>query len=488
MYSTMKKLLYAVFVTALFASCNESFDDWASPQGFELEEAESYSLSVTPAAAIDLASVTTETVNLFTPSLEIPESAVLSSFSVSLTRPAEGETPAATYEISADNAGNVNTEELVTAVNSLYGRRPLQRSFDLNVIGYVYTNAAQTTAVKATADVVQVLVTPEAPEIAESYYIVGGPIDWGASAASKEMKFNHSDLDVYDDPVFTITFAAAEEGDTWFAIADEATCDAIANNEDGAWNRLFGTTNGNGNSGTSGSLARRTELGNDGSFMVENGAKYIQVTINMMDYTYEVKALSFEQFVYFIGATDGWGASDQKLESPDFDGKYTGYIYVADPNGWGLEFKFQRTAGSWDDEINSGIFTGGIAGDFEDGGGNIRATAGEGIYYITLDLAAGTLKGTKINNMNLVGDFNGWNAADDAQQMTWDAENYCYVITGAGVTASGWKFTANNDWGINLGGDVNALTQDGSNIEQVGTTIKLYPTRKTSDNIYCTIE
>ena len=103
-------------------------------------------------------------------------------------------------------------------------------------------------------------------------------------------------------------------------------------------------------------------------------------------------------------------------------------------------------------------------------------------------MASGTLKGTRITNMNLVGDFNGWNAADDAQQMTWDAENYCYVITNAGVTANGWKFTANNDWGINLGGDLTALTANGANISAVGKTIKLYPTRKTSDNIYATVE
>lgn len=71
----------------------------------------------------------------------------------------------------------------------------------------------------------------------------------------------------------------------------------------------------------------------------------------------------------------------------------------------------------------------------------------------------------------ITGDFNGWNAADDAQQMTWDAENYCYTITGAGVTTNGWKFTAN-----------------GNNISVAGSTIKLYPTRKTSDKIYCTVE
>ena len=111
-------------------------------------------------------------------------------------------------------------------------------------------------------------------------------------------------------------------------------------------------------------------------------------------------------------------------------------------------------------------------------------------------MASGTLKGTRITNMNLVGDFNGWNPADDAQQMTWDATEYCYVIRTAGVNANGWKFTANNDWGINLGGNDNVepsmkiddLVANGKNLGAVGSVIKLYPTRKTSDKIYATVE
>ena len=111
---------------------------------------------------------------------------------------------------------------------------------------------------------------------------------------------------------------------------------------------------------------------------------------------------------------------------------------------------------------------------------------------MTLDLANNTLNAVRIYNMNLVGDFNGWNPGDDAQQMTWDANEYCYVINNAGVTSNGWKFTANNDWGINLGfgegNSLNDLVGNGGNINVVGKTIKLYPTRKTADKIFCTVE
>ena len=54
----------------------------------------------------------------------------------------------------------------------------------------------------------------------------------------------------------------------------------------------------------------------------------------------------------------------------------------------------------------------------------------------------------------------------------------------------------NSDWGINLGGNdsvepsanISDLVANGKNLGVAGSTIKLYPTRKTSDKIYCTVE
>ena len=189
----------------------------------------------------------------------------------------------------------------------------------------------------------------------------------------------------------------------------------------------------------------------------------------------------FSPYIYFIGATDGWTTPDQKLASPAADGLYTGYCYVADPNNWGLAFKFQRVQGSWDDEINAGTFTTkvGVTGD------NNIEVAEEGVYYFEVNLATASITAIKVNAMGIIGDFNGW--AGDVE-MTWNATDFCYEATGAGVTANGWKFRMNNDWAINLGGTLDNLVGNGDNLSAVGTTIKLYPTRKTSDNIYCTVE
>lgn len=333
--------------------------------------------------------------------------------------------------------------------------------------------------IRVSINMMECTFTVESVSIADAYYLVGGNGAWGND---KSQKFSHSDKDAFEDPYFTYVLTGGSE--LWFAFGDAEALDAI---DAGDWTQLFGTTGASED--LSGSFDRRYNLGGDHSFHVDGSAKFYRFTINALDMTYEITPLNFDPYIYFIGATDGWANAEQKLALTDESGIYTGYLYCADPNGWGNEFKFQKVPGDWDSQINADMMTGGISGDFGvGGGGNFSATAGEGVYYVTLDMSTMSISAVRITNMNLVGDFNGWNAADDAQQMTWDAENFCYVITGAGVNANGWKFTTNNSWDINLGGTTDNLWANGDNLSVVGTTIKLYPTRKNSDNIYCTVE
>ena len=315
--------------------------------------------------------------------------------------------------------------------------------------------------------------TPLLINIEPAYYLTGSINGWDNSDTTYKMTNNGGDP--YENPTFTLRIPAPEDGsNVEFKMTPESGLG-------GDWSKCLTAA------ANEGEFAYNNAGGNLTITAIE-GAKYYDITFNMMDLTWSYTAVSFEQYVYFIGATDGWAASDQRVEAVS-DGVYTGYVYIADPNGWGVEFKFQKRAGDWadDSQLNSNNMAE-VTGDFEKTGDNFKASAGEGVYYVELDLTTNTLKGTLITNMNLVGDFNGWNPADDSQQMKWDAENFCYVITGAGVTASGWKFTTNNSWDVNLGGTIDKLVANGDNLSVVGTTIKLYPTRKTSDNIYATVE
>ncbi len=152
--------------------------------------------------------------------------------------------------------------------------------------------------------------------IAPAYYIVGGPNDWQTSAIKRSIKFSHSDEDVYVDPIFTVTFDAAASGDTWFAIGDDAACDAIAA---GDWSQLYGIV-GSENEAKSGQLDRRYNLGGDNSFCVKAGAKKIRVTIDMMEQTFQVETVNIADAYYIIGGNGSWSNDkSQKMSHSDKD-------------------------------------------------------------------------------------------------------------------------------------------------------------------------
>lgn len=463
------------------ASCSDDVPGWLEPQSNDPEDAKTVEMTVGQAAAVDYANISdldNTTIQLFVPTITA-ETGAVTEYRVTLYNDDKSKSA----ELLTDENGYVTAAELKAAVESLYGKAPTPHDIPLDIAGYT-TVAGVSVKNVATSTINVTLV---APFIDEGYYLTGDFAGWNKDGA---LPFNHvGDGDVYDNPEFQIVFTTTAENQFWKIIPK--------NNYDGEFWKTGDDGKGvvgtaiDGDTSFEGSLVTN----NPQAGKIEAPGIY-RMTINMMDYTYKLEALNFAPFVYFIGATDGWSGDDQRLATSSFDGKYTGYVYVADPNNWGLEFKFRSIKGTWDNEINSGTFTAGITGDFADGGGNIKATAGEGIYYVEMDLANYTLKGTKITSMGLVGDFNGWNPGDPAQKMTWDATNYCYVISGATVTAAGWKFTANDGWDINLGGNdttepsmvITDLVGNGKNLGVVGNTIKLYPCRNVHDNIYCTIQ
>lgn len=477
----MKKLsLYiSIALAGLFmGSCSEDFKDWADPQTNPQEDAITIpGFTATAAQAIDFASVTTDSVNTFSlSSAALPEGFTLGNARIELTPQGVENATKTTVNTSLDGKGAV--ADLASVVESAYGKRPRARTFDAQV----YVNAIKEgQAVLIDAGKINLVMTPKAPFIDAAYYLVGDMFTTddvnGWNTISDKQKFKHSDKDVYEDPIFTITFETTK-ADQYWKIIPKTNVDAgntaasaagvVGPKVDGEDSMTDSLTNVDAKAGK-----------------IAKAGKY-KLTLNMMDYTYTFEEVKYDPFIYFIGATDGWKSSDQKLALvDDAKGVYTGYVYLADPNAAGFEFKFQRAQGNWDTAIGAGTFVsfGGAAIGVDNG--NIGVNAGEGVYYMDVNLSEGTITATKIETMGMIGDFNKW--AGDAP-MTWNAEEYCFEATNVGVTADGWKFRVNGGWDINLGGSLNNLTAGGDNITVAGNTVKLYPTRKTNDNIYCTVE
>lgn len=448
-------------------SCTEDYTDWGNPQTNPQEEAVAFGNgSVAPVDVINLADVKTEKVKVA--SIVAPTSsdaAYTPNYKINF----DGQS----FDIDAD--GNMATAELTSYIVDKYGKRPTERDIDATLDAWVSNGA---TAVKmATSEKFQIKAIPEAPVIEEGYYLVGDMFTTDdVNGWTKEVAkaFNHSDKDVYEDPVFTVSFETTKADQYWKIIpkknidsGDIWAAGVVGPKVDGDDSMTGTLTNGDAKAGK-----------------IAKAGKY-KLTINMMDYTYTIEEVKYDPFIYFIGATDGWTNAEQKLALVDANtGTYTGFLYCADPNNWGNQFKFQRVAGSWDNEINAGAFNT-FDGAATNENGNIGVNAGEGVYYFDVNLANGTIKATKVETMGIIGGFNNWKS--DAV-MTWNTEEYCFEATNVGVTADGWKFRINGGWDINLGGSLNNLTAGGDNIAVAGNTIKLYPTRKTSDNIYCTVK
>lgn len=449
-------------------SCTEDYTDWGNPQSNSQEEAVAFGNgSVTPVDVINLADVATEKVKVA--SIVAPTSsdaAYTPNYKINF----DGQS----FDIDAD--GNMAKADLVNYITNKYGKRPTMRDIDATLDAWQSNGS---TAVKmVTSETFQVKAIPEAPVIEEGYYLVGDMFttdDVNGWTKGVAKAFNHSDQDVYDDPVFTVSFETTK-ADQYWKIIPKKNIDA-----DDLWAPGVVGPKVDGDDSMTGALTN----GEAKAGKIAKAGKY-KLTINMMDYSYTIEEVNYDPFIYFIGSTDGWKSNDQKLALvDDAKGVYTGYVYLADPNGAGFEFKFQRAKGNWDTAIGASTFVTFKESAIGVANGNLGVKDGKGVYYMDVNLSEGTIEATKVETMGMIGGFNGW---DGDAPMTWNDEEYCFEATNAGVTADGWKFRVNGGWAINLGGSLNNLTAGGDNLSVAGNTVKLYPTRKTNDNIYCTVE
>ena len=463
-----KNLIYALALATTMVACTDDYTDWAAPQENGPEEAKSVSISVSPASAIDFATEVPENIAIFSASFTAEEGAT-ATYKVTLS-PEDN----STSTVLTSNDGTVAAQDLQNAVISFYGKAPTPRKLNAVVDAFIDINGQ---VVKVTAPAVTVNVTLDAPQISKEYFIIGQPSSWDVLDTS--LKFKHSGKNVYDDPVFTIMFPV-EDGEYWFAITDSISINQ--NMTDGSWSQVFGCVEGNGANGEEGNLNRRAELSDDGSFkvVVAGDAMFIKVTLNMMDYTYKIEKLNFEEYIYVPGNHQSWNpAAAPRLHGANFDGKYVGYSC--------LDGGFKFTKGpDWNfGEYNWGSFTSHPESFTGEGSGDITCTV-KGFYLIEADVVTGTLTAIP-TTWGIIGDAtaNGWDADQD---MTWDEEKHCWCAT-ITLTDGTIKFRANDGWDINFGGDPSNLTAGGDNIPVTAGTydIDLYLERTTNENIYCTI-
>ncbi|MBR1666947.1 MAG: DUF5115 domain-containing protein [Bacteroidaceae bacterium] len=439
-----KKFLYGCAIAALTTACSEDFDDWASPQSNPQEEMQTFAYAGDIEMANDniVIADAADVIPLFTYSLDLPTGYEFDSISVDVV---DGEsTTQYALPVTSEN-GTVSTtkDELAAIVEGIYGKRPVAREVIGVATVYVYSSAAHTKRMRAVQDIT-FTVTPEAPVISEAYYIIGTPQGWNNSAEGAiAMRLGHSGSDVYEDPVFTLTFAAPVDAegnrvDNWFSLLAGNDVEAFVA---GDWDVLIGNTEKNGSEALSGKLQSRKDFGGDNNFLTSasDGALYYTVSFNMMDLTYTITPISFADYFYEIGNESGRSTS-HALYGPDNNGSYQGYYYL---NG---EFKFKPHEGDWDGDYE---YDG--EGRIADNGGSNCPDPGAGFYQIDVNLAEGTYALTKVESITVVGNFNGWNQADQTTHMTYNVEGGYWEAT-LNLDSDGFKFAMNDDWSVSWGG------------------------------------
>lgn len=479
----MKKYIFSALVLATsMVACTGDYTDWADPQANAQPETVSFGNgSVTEVGIIDYADdavASSEVVQICKVTEPTASSSDYCGSMYSLTL------GGVEYPISA--AGTMSTADLKSYIESTYGKAPEVREIPAVITMWI-TNGTST--IKNAEAAFTVKAKLDAPVLYDHLYVIGAPSKWDPTCTALPFTRDES-KSIYDAPEFTITVPVSE-GDTWFAFADDLTVST------GDWSNVFGAREGNGKNyiGEKGKFARRSDLSDDGSFMihVDGDAKFMKITVNVLDGWYLIEKVNFEANLSYVGTANGWnnGGGSSRLVLTDMEkGKYTGFIY-GKQESYGNTFRLFSPSqlGSWNASTgNSDVteFIGAIAAGGSDN--NFEFTEGDGVYYVEYSAIDKTISATKIEYMGVTGDFTGWN---EGVQMTWNADEYCFEAA-AGVTAAGWKFRANGltdpNWGINLGGAADDLCQNGSNLDIVGSSVKLYPCRTNTEKIYCTVE
>lgn len=448
----MKKIfLYGGVLLSMlsFASCDESFNDWADLKTNEATTNGAYGLNFAGSGVdVDMnAEVKPDSVDLVkvTKASDEIQNVILKNVSlngVDVTK----------YCVIKDATARMSTKQLDSlATASLKSQKCEKRALevDATAAGVLENGTAVQVAGKLTQNETPIQ-TPEADP--KGYYILGD-VNGNGWTPSKPVLMTETaeGSNVYKA-------AVRAKGDTnWFKFYGASTLKG----ENGS-----ATTWDDANSSQYGCAVN----GDDASFNFVTWGDAVQtpviagagtwiVTFDANNWTYSVSS----PVLYLAGDANGWNQTEPFASTDGIN--FWGFAYL---NNNGFKFCTQK---DWKGTNYGTDFS--TAAD----AGNISLPEGneEGFYRIVLNLDAKTMELTPITTIGIIGDAtpNGWDASTP---MTYSKEDGAWVIKDVTLKDGELKFRANDAWDINWGGTTDALTQNGANLKMSEGTydIKLY--------------
>lgn len=447
-----KTLLYslATMASLALASCAGDYDDWANPQANE-QEASAAKYGVTFAngseaegsmadedGIINLVTVNSTDANV--------SGFTLQDFKVNGVA-VNGTMVGNSVQVSASEL-----EKLVCEQNK--SRASVAR--DLKVETQVSINLASGDAVSITTkgETTGKFTPTATPQLDEKGYYMLGQVNGNEWDAKSPVWMNKISVGVYQLKVTT----TADKN--WFKFY--AGSNFVSEDWDSINKGALGCKE-NGSEDTFGYILYDGDSWGELQTPVIPGAGTWIVTLDMNNLTYTVG----KPVLYMAGDANGWATNDYLAGE---DGvHFTGFMYL-NQNGFKFCTQPERKGTNYGADFNT-------AAD----AANITMTEEAGYYKVDVDLESKSYVLTPITTIGIIGSASpyGWDSDVDMTYVPYNAETKALGYWEAKdiTLASGEiKFRANDDWAINWGGDVNALTQDGGNISvDAGTyDIKLY--------------
>lgn len=305
----------------------------------------------------------------------------------------------------------------------------------------------------------QYTFTPAAPDevISPAYYIVmGNGSAWDFSGA---IKMNHEGANQYDNPKFSkVINAVSSLGDKWIVMGEESYNSAKGSGSLAGVECLIPAYFYSESGVDHGEI----EKNNSGSFTVGDLPSMVapcEIEINMQNKTYTSKA-AVEKYYATGDGWSGWGGHWMPMSTTNYS-DYYGFLNLES------QFKFSPNP-AWNGDFgakeapveteNNGVYT--YVGVCHDDKENIQV-GHAGLYFASLNVVTWEYTLQQIKSWGLIGDFNSWGGDIE---MTPSADLYTWTAELTVADGQGWKFRANGDWAVNLGGKTDELWNNGDNI------------------------
>lgn len=365
--------------------------------------------------------------------------------------------------VSEDGNCSVNPQSWSDAHVLLFGKSPKAKDAYYRVAAYATVDGVEYRIGGTDYYVAQGTVKETCMDqgfvIYDTYYFISNLCEWSLSPeAIAPYQFNHSATDVYEDPVFTITFETT--GDIWWKIASQEAIDMANNDND--WSKFIGTKT-DSDEALEGTL---TDVDAQSGKIVGEGTWRLTVNMETMEYT--IEELKAPEYLSTPGNSNGWNKAASnwlglvKKTENDVEVAYNMGAAVLD----GIFKLYAGDTDTWDNAKTYGAKKEGdaiVPGALEKPGSDIPVETA-GLYWVKVNTAELTYVLTPITTVGIVGGTYGWDAglamtpSDDFRIWTAD-------VTFDANTE--WKFKFNGDptWEMNYGADTdNQLKVDGGNI------------------------